>query len=162
MFLRFYLIIRNLFNHTEFSDPYAKLHCERYGFTAGSRFCFKCYLYSYPGTTVTACLTLSVFISSYIVRISERSTWKNYSGWDSVSPIQHIYMVIITMTTVGYGDYVPLTIIGKVVIVATALWGGFVIGLLIVSVNDIFNLSVTEKVAFDKLAKVRTAAKVIV
>jgi hypothetical protein len=107
-------------------------------------------------------MLLSVFISSYIIRIAERPTWKEYSGWDGISPVQYVYMVIITMTTVGYGDYVPLTIIGKIVIVATALWGGFVIGLLIVSVNDIFNLSVTEKIAFDKLAKVRTAAKVII
>ena len=38
MFTRLYILIRNVFNHTEFSDPYAKLHCERYGFTAGTRF----------------------------------------------------------------------------------------------------------------------------
>jgi len=38
MFTRIYILVRNIFNHTEFSDPYAKLHCERYGFTAGTRF----------------------------------------------------------------------------------------------------------------------------
>ena len=38
MFTRFYIMIRNAFNHTEFSDPYAKLHCERHGFTANTRF----------------------------------------------------------------------------------------------------------------------------
>lgn len=38
MFTRIYIILRNAFNHTEFSDPYAKLHCERHGFTANTRF----------------------------------------------------------------------------------------------------------------------------
>jgi len=41
MFFRLYIILRSFFNHTEFSDPYAKLHCERHGFTANTRFCFK-------------------------------------------------------------------------------------------------------------------------
>lgn len=41
MFLRFYLVLRNVFNFSEFTDPYAKLHCERHGFTAGTRFSFK-------------------------------------------------------------------------------------------------------------------------
>lgn len=52
MFLRIYILVRNLFNHSQFSDPYAKLHCERYGFTANTRFVFKCYLTRYPGYTV--------------------------------------------------------------------------------------------------------------
>lgn len=26
MFLRIYIVIRNIFNHSQFSDPYAKLH----------------------------------------------------------------------------------------------------------------------------------------
>lgn len=41
MFLRVYLVVRNIFNHSQFSDPYAKLHCERYGFTANNRFVYK-------------------------------------------------------------------------------------------------------------------------
>jgi len=66
------------------------------------------------------------------------------------------------MTTVGFGDFSPLTLIGKFFTVLTALWGGFIIGLLIVSVNDIFSLSVTQKVAYDKLVKVKRAVKWII
>jgi hypothetical protein len=39
------------------------------------------------------------------------------------------------MTTVGYGDIVPVTTLGKILAVITALWGGFIISLLIASVN---------------------------
>lgn len=46
--------------------------------------------------------------------------------------------------------------------VTTALWGGFIISLLIVSVNDIFILSVPQKIAYDKLIRVRTAVKCII
>ena len=44
MFLRIYIVIRNVFNHSLYSDPYAKLHWERYGFTANTRWVYKWYL----------------------------------------------------------------------------------------------------------------------
>lgn len=66
------------------------------------------------------------------------------------------------MTTVGFGDYVPLTSAGKWVTILTALWGGFIITLLIVSVNGIFSLSRPEKVAFQRLIQLRSAVSCII
>jgi len=108
---------------------------------------------------VLGTLTLSVLFLSYLMRIAERPAWIIYREWTDVGPIYWIYLVIITMTTVGFGDFAPLTNIGKIITVLTALWGGFIIGLLIVSVTEIFSLSSTQKVAFDKLVKVKRAAK---
>ena len=71
-------------------------------------------------------------------------------------------MVIVTMTTVGFGDYVPYTTLGKLVTIMSALWGAFIISLLIVSVNAIFTLSPKQKTAYTKLIRVRTAAKWII
>ena len=71
-------------------------------------------------------------------------------------------MIIVTMTTVGFGDYVPYTTLGKIVTMITALWGAFIISLLIVSVSAIFTLSPKQKVAYEKLVRVRTAAKWII
>ena len=65
------------------------------------------------------------------------------------------------MTTVGYGDFTPATVLGKMVAVATALWGGFIIFLVIASVNSLFSLSEPEKMAFDKLVKIRSAVDCI-
>jgi voltage-gated potassium channel Kch len=42
------------------------------------------------------------------------------------------------MTTVGYGDVSPQTLFGKFVAIAAALWGTFLISLLILSVGQIF------------------------
>ena len=162
MFSRFYLMIRNVFNHTEFSDPYAKLHCERHGFSANTRFCFKCYLSKYPALTVISTLLTSIFILSYILRIAEKPFFKAYKGWADYSPLNSIYMVIVTMTTVGFGDYVPYTTLGKIITMLTALWGAFIISLLIVSVNAIFTLSPKQKTAYTKLIRVRAAAKCII
>jgi hypothetical protein len=99
---------------------------------------------------------------AYIMRISERPALKAWRGWSNVSIINNIYMIVVTMTTVGYGDFVPITTLGKMVTITTALWGGFIISLLIVSVNDIFALSEPQKVAYDNLVRVRAAVKCIV
>ena len=45
------------------------------------------------------------------------------------------------MTTVGYGDYQPYTYPGKIVIMFTALWGAFMISLILLTVSNIFKMS---------------------
>ena len=95
MFLRLYLVIRNVFNHTQFSDPYAKLHCERHGFTANTRFCFKCYLQKYPATTIFTTLFISVFALSYVNRISERPMFKVVSNFPYVSVLNNVSATLV-------------------------------------------------------------------
>ena len=135
MFLKIALILRNIFNHTEFSDPFAKLHWERHGFTANTRFAFKCYLLRYPGFTVITTLTTSILVISYIDRIVERPFWRSESGWDGEPFINNVYLTVITMATVGFGDFVPYSTLGKIVAILTAFWGGFIISLLVASVK---------------------------
>jgi len=42
------------------------------------------------------------------------------------------------LTTVGYGDLSPNTYPGKIVIIFTALWGAFMISLLLLTVSNVF------------------------
>ena len=62
------------------------------------------------------------------------------------------------MTTVGFGDIVPFSLFGRVVIMATSLWGAFLISLLIVSVSKIFELERNQKRAMHHLLLTRKAA----
>lgn len=47
----------------------------------------------------------------------------------------------MTITTVGYGDVYPETIGGKCVAIITALWGAFIISLLVLVWASIFELT---------------------
>lgn len=47
------------------------------------------------------------------------------------------------MTSVGYGDHVPYTYPGKVVIIVASLWGSVMISLIILAVSKVFDM--TEK-----------------
>jgi len=49
--------------------------------------------------------------------------------------LDNVYQTVITMTTCGFGDFVPHTRLGKIASIFTALSGGFMISLVIVSAN---------------------------
>jgi len=49
-----------------------------------------------------------------------------------------IWCITITLTTVGYGDLVPSTKPGQYIAIITALWGAFLISLLVTIVQNVF------------------------
>jgi hypothetical protein len=53
------------------------------------------------------------------------------------------------MTTVGYGDIYPKTTMGRVVGVAIALWGLFLVSIFTVTLSNLFTFSQGEKKAYD-------------
>jgi len=69
-----------------------------------------------------------------------------------------IWLIIITSTTVGYGDIYPHTVGGQIVCVITAFWGTFIVSLLVLVVANIFELSDEEKKAIAFIKQSRTAA----
>ena len=54
-------------------------------------------------------------------------------------------MVIVTMTTLGYGDVVPVTLIGRFVAGLMSVLGIFLMALLISVIHETLQLSQTEK-----------------
>lgn len=74
---------------------------------------------------------------------------------------QSIWVIVVTMTTVGFGDLVPFSYIGRTIIMITSFWGAFLISLLIVSVGKIFELSRNQRKAMHHLFLTRKAASSI-
>lgn len=65
------------------------------------------------------------------------------------------------MATVGFGDVVPVSHIGRFVVMVTSIWGAFVFTLVIVAFSMIFNLNPTQKKAMHHLIVTRKAAHTI-
>jgi hypothetical protein len=55
------------------------------------------------------------------------------------------------MTTVGYGDVYAVSPFGRIISIINALWGAFVISLLVASIGKIFELNDNQKKAIAEI-----------
>ncbi len=56
-----------------------------------------------------------------------------------------IWLTIITMTTVGYGDYYPRTLFGRLIDVVLVIWGTFIVSIMVVALTNTLNMDQSEK-----------------
>ena len=54
---------------------------------------------------------------------------------------------MVTITTVGFGEITPHTAIGKLIIMFAALWGAFLVSLIVVVATNIFSLEKSQRKA---------------
>lgn len=64
-----------------------------------------------------------------------------------------IWNVIITLTTVGYGDFYPKTNSGRLVGILTAFWGVFFVSLFVVALTNILEFDSPERKAYTLLKR---------
>jgi potassium intermediate/small conductance calcium-activated channel subfamily N protein 2 len=50
--------------------------------------------------------------------------------------INCIWVTIILIATVGYGDYYPRTLLGRLILTIAAFWGSFIISLLLIKISQ--------------------------
>ena len=62
------------------------------------------------------------------LQIFEREVDENFKNLTT-----SMWNVIITLTTVGYGDYYPVTNLGRLIGIITAFWGVFFVSLFVVA-----------------------------
>jgi len=72
-----------------------------------------------------------------------------------------IWFTVITITTIGYGDISPCTVIGRSITIVLALWGALLLALLVVTVSNIFNLDDNQKMAMRQVGITKKAAETI-
>jgi len=64
-----------------------------------------------------------------------------------------MWCTIITMATVGYGDYYPETHIGRAIAVFACIWGNFLISLMVVSLTISSEFNPSQRKAYDNIMK---------
>ena len=166
MMLRMLFIYRAIVNYSIFSNVYAKKLCTRYGFHPSYNFTFRCYMEINPMATIGIILLNNCLILSWILRIFERPYYRlvgkddaNYRQFDSFFSAN--YMMLITMTTVGYGDLTATTWMGRLLIIVAALSSSFVMAIFIGSITNQFLLSVDQQLALRHILITKSAALTI-
>lgn len=71
------------------------------------------------------------------------------------------FVVIITLTSVGYGDVVPSTRYGRFTVCLIALWGAFMMSLVVAVLSSALFLKKSDKAVIDKYKERKYATRVI-
>jgi len=91
--------------------------------TMSSLFAVKCFLHAHPFKFLLAAFLGIVLLTGYALAIIEGPSNP------SVAPLSNaLWLVVITMGTVGYGDVMPATVAGEILLVL----GGMLSGIMLV------------------------------
>lgn len=167
MFLRLFFLTRCFFNYSSSTDAYFKKLCKTYGFNPGYRFTLKTHMTLYPERTIVTLFFFTVFCFAYVIRIFELTRFMQQDNdtahWEPSSKqyFDAVYLVIVTLTTVGYGDFAPLTIPGKVLVMFISLWGAFMISLIVLTVSSVFSLKKNQLKAMRHIRLTKSSVKTI-
>jgi hypothetical protein len=122
-------------------------------------FTVKCFVANYPisfiscgGLYATIALGYMLRIIEYEKEVEQVFTRDNSNGCHVIKTFSDsLWYVYVTFMTVGYGDYCPMTSLGRVIGVFTALLGTLMLSLLAVTIQKFYNLEPRELNVSDTL-----------
>ena len=90
---------------------------------------------------------LSAITSAYAIQVFERPL-NNVSGQNFDSYWNSLWLIIVTMTTVGYGDLYPKSFGGRIIGMIACIWGIFITSYLTVTLTSFLSLTPNESKSF--------------
>jgi potassium intermediate/small conductance calcium-activated channel subfamily N protein 2 len=154
MLARVYHPIRLFSTLSDFRSCRAQRICQMNGCRSGTFFAVKCLIRDKPKEVIFYMLAAGIFTGSFCYRTFERPI-QPYSGFQFQDYGSSMWCVIITMTTVGYGDMYPTSIPGRFCGFILCIWGVLVVSMMVVAVNNTVELALGEDKAFMILRRLR-------
>ena len=142
-FGRIYILLRAVLILTPYMNNRANRLCKMYGCRADFSYSLKCMFKDHPLKLICLFYFISVFILAYLIYLAERQVVHDLSDASSSAVTNYqnaLWLILITTTTVGYGDYFPQTSIGRVIILFVAIWGTLIVSIMVVVVSNTLSM----------------------
>lgn len=114
-------------------------------------FAFKAIMKESSYKVLIVSLLISLPMLSYTLRLFEQKV--QTTSFNNLTT--SAWCVLITMTTVGYGDIYPESHMGRLVGVVCSFWGVCFVSLFVVALTNITNFDFSEKKAFMLLQRLQ-------
>ena len=154
--IKSYLVIRIYWHYCSWNTNAAHKIGKRNDYKLDFFFAIKADLKYRPFVMIGVGMIISIFYLGFIIRTAELSFIDRYGNASTVAfqPILNAaWLVIITMTTVGYGDIYPKTFFGRLFSVFTFIVGNVLISLIIVVLSAATNFEHAEAKAYYTVKK---------
>ncbi len=161
LLLRFYYIVRLLIVVTKFYGDRADRVTKMMGSRLSMFFSLKCLICKYPYEMISVSTIVISFSLAKMIQVVEAPLYylttepgkSNYNDYRSFGNC--VWNMFVTMTTgklneiiwlclVGYGDYYPLTMLGRFIIMITSVAGIISVSFIIIFLQSSTNLSENE------------------
>jgi hypothetical protein len=152
---RVYLLVRTSLTLSHFMDTRSQRVCTMSGSEASFMFSVKSLMKKKPYSVLLSSLILSVALFGFVLRIFERPL-STASGQDFNSINNAFWVTLITMTTVGYGDFFPKSNIGRLVGILIAFWGVAFVSLFVVTLTNLLLFQNGEEKSFILLQRLKS------
>lgn len=134
--LKFCLLIPSFLNMHKFKHPRSSRLCNIYGISNSNLYTIKLCFKQSPITLILCTFLLSFMIFSFAYRVSERGP--TGSAYDFEFYSNALWLVVVTMSTVGFGDFVPHTYLGRSVGLLCTFCGVLTVSIMVVVVINTF------------------------
>ena len=167
-----YIIVRVYSYYSKYLTESAKSLCNNSGANGGIHFALKCELKSRPFTMLIFVFISAILLFAFSLRTFEYFSvekgfiYGSYTGQGNDQDklkdlINSIWITIVTMTTVGYGDFYPSENYGRLICILSYLIGCILISLTVVSLAIVSEFSENEKKAYSIIKKLNAENNVI-
>jgi hypothetical protein len=107
---------------------------------ANQNFAMKAFMKEIPLISIFSLFIANMLVGGYALMVFERPISDDYANMSNT-----VWNVVVTMTTVGYGDLFPVTPFGRFFAIFECLWGVLLVSLVVVSFTNILELSKSEE-----------------
>jgi hypothetical protein len=160
MFLRIEIVLRAISLFSPYEDHLARTYCRRYKVPADARFGIKCLIAQYPLYVIICSAMAGMILLATIFRILERPmdnlTTYYYSDYSNA-----LWFLFENMSTLGYGEYLPVSDFGRVVSVLGYFIGTSLFSLMVLTMQEKISLNIPQSKAFTKIYKSNVASEAI-
>ena len=153
--LRTYHLVRCSLTLSHFMDTRSQRVCNMSGSDASFMFSIKSLMKKQPYAVLIWSLLLSIILFGFILRIFERPL-SAASSQDFNNINNALWVTLITMTTVGYGDFFPKSNIGRFVGIMIAFWGVAFVSLFVVTLTNLLAFENGEEKSFLLLQRLKS------
>lgn len=150
LFFRFYHIFKYFSFHSRWYSYESEALCLECNTSLDMEFTLKAEFKERPFILLGITLILSIFLFGYSIRCiemffmpSSNQDWRYY--WNGM------WCVIITMATVGFGDFFPVSIIGRLITIISCFWGTFLISLIVAAMTVAVEFNTQEAISYDSI-----------
>lgn len=147
--LRIYVLFRGMIALTNYYNSRAFRIARLIGSELTKMFTVKCLVIDEPFILLMFFGIFSIATLTFALKIVEGPLYTSASGVNDFRKVENcLWNVLVTMTTVGYGDLYPYSPLGKIFAVITSLCGSCLVSILTLSLSNILMLSKYEENAY--------------